>query len=138
MGPLEVFSTAAFILNQRNEAHKGYKAVFSAERPGPVRMNSGLQLHADLAIDDGNSPDIILIPGGTDSEQVTRNRELIHRIRSKACKAEQIVSVCGGAFINEGYLSDLKRLDGMRKEGSLKKEDDLVQKNIQVAEFNGP
>jgi transcriptional regulator GlxA family with amidase domain len=99
MGPLDVFSAATLILKQRQEDHKGYQAAFSAEQPGPVRLNSGLLLHADLAIDAGKSPDIILFPGGINTGQVTQNKELIDRIRSKANKAKQIVSVCGGAFI---------------------------------------
>lgn len=99
MGPLEVFSTATHLLAQRKEGHKGYTAVFSAAQPGPVRMNSGLHLHADFAIDAGHSPDVMLLPGGISAEQVIHNKDLIARIRSKASKAKQIVSVCNGAFI---------------------------------------
>jgi transcriptional regulator GlxA family with amidase domain len=99
MGPLDVFSTATQILKQRQGGHKGYQAVFSADRPGPVKLNSGLRLHADLAVGAGAPPDIILIPGGLNIDQVTRNKDLIDRIRSKAKKAKQIVSVCNGAFI---------------------------------------
>lgn len=99
MGPLEVFSTATHLLKQRNEAHKGYTAVFSAAQPGTVMMNSGLHLRADFAIDAGDPPDVILLPGGISTEQVIQNRELIARIRSKASQAKQIVSVCNGAFI---------------------------------------
>ncbi len=99
IGPLDVFSAATHMLHQRQEAHKGYQAVFSAEQPGPVKLNSGLRLHADLAIDAGEPPDILLLPGGLTSERITQNKKLIDRIRSKAKKAQQIVSVCNGAFI---------------------------------------
>jgi transcriptional regulator GlxA family with amidase domain len=99
MGPLEVFSTATHLLEQRKEGHKGYTAVFSAAQPGPVRMNSGLHLHADLSVDAGAPPDVILLPGGISAEQVIQNKELIARIRKKASLAKQIVSVCNGAFI---------------------------------------
>jgi transcriptional regulator GlxA family with amidase domain len=99
MGPLDVFSTATQILKQRQRGHEGYRTVFSAHQPGPVRLNSGLRLHADLAVGVGESPDIILLPGGFNIEQVTQNKELIDRIRVKAQEAKQIVSVCNGAFI---------------------------------------
>ena len=99
IGPLDVFSTATHILNQRQEGQKGYAAVFSADQPGPVSLNSGLRLHADMAVGDGEFPDIFLLPGGFNAWQVSRNKELIHRIRLKAEKAKQIVSVCNGAFI---------------------------------------
>lgn len=99
IGPLDVFTTATLILKQQHKEHKGYKSVFSAEQPGPVKLGSGLLLHADLAIGKGKHPDIILFPGGLNIDQVTQNNALIDRIRSKAKKAKQIVSVCGGAFI---------------------------------------
>jgi transcriptional regulator GlxA family with amidase domain len=99
IGPLDVFSAATHMLRQRQGAHKGYQAVFSAERPGPVKLNSGLCLHADLAMGAGKPPDILLLPGGLNAEPMTRNKKLIDRIRSKAKKAQQIVSVCNGAFI---------------------------------------
>ncbi len=38
VGPLDVFSTATRILNQKNNVDKGYKAIFSAERPGQVQL----------------------------------------------------------------------------------------------------
>ena len=121
IGPLDVFSTATLILKLQKKKHKGYKAVFSAEQPGLVRLNSGLCLHADLAIDEGEDPDIILFPGGLNTEQVTQNKELVERIRLKAKKAKQMVSVCGGAFILAacGFLKGKKATTHWRAANSL-------------------
>lgn len=98
-GPLDVFAAATRLLEKENKAHKGYAPVFTAARPGPVRLGAGLCLHADAAVGSGPAPDIFLVPGGLQIEQVTRHPALIQRIQTQARRAGQIVSVCGGAFI---------------------------------------
>lgn len=99
IGPLDVFSTATEILRQNGDTNKGYRALFSAEKPGLIKLNSGLQLQAEISIGKGKPTDIFLVPGGLGIDQVTQNSDLILCIRSKAEKAKQIVSVCGGTFI---------------------------------------
>lgn len=98
-GPLDVFAAATLLLEKENKALKGYTSVFTAARSGPVRLGSGLCLHADAAIGSSPAPDIFVVPGGIQVEQVTRNPALIQRIHAQAIRAGQIVSVCGGAFI---------------------------------------
>ncbi len=99
IGPLEVFTAATQILDQNGYCHEGYRSVFSSETPGLVRMSSGLQMQAHMAIGNGDPIDILLLPGGVSVNQVTRNTTLIDRIHSRAKDAKEIVSVCGGAFI---------------------------------------
>ncbi len=99
VGPLDVFTAATELLRQKGKGSKGYSAVFSAEKPGLIELNSGLKLYAEIAVGEGKSTDIFLVPGGLGVDQVTQNSDLIRRIKSKAKKAKKIVSVCGGTFI---------------------------------------
>lgn len=99
VGPLEVFSTANELLSRNGSNKSEYKVIFSAEKPGLVPLNSGLQLKADIAIGKGRPADIFLVPGGVGVERVTQDSDLLHRIYSQATQAKRIVSVCGGAFI---------------------------------------
>ncbi len=99
VGPLDVFTIATEILAEAGDGDKGYRSVFSAEKTGPVRLNSGLHLIAEMAIGEGPPPDMIIVPGGKGPRQVALNPELIQRIRLRADKAGKVVSVCNGAFI---------------------------------------
>lgn len=99
VGPLDVFTAANWILGQKGNGRRGYRILFSAKRPGLVRLNSGLQLHADMAIGKGGPIDILLLPGGLGTNQVTQDLKLINQIGMRAKDAKQIVSVCSGAFI---------------------------------------
>lgn len=99
VGPLDVFTITTEILKASGNGDKGYRSVFSAEKAGPVRLNSGLHLVAEMAIGEGPQPDMIIFPGGKDPRQVALNQELAHRIRLRANKAKKVVSVCNGAFI---------------------------------------
>ncbi|MCP4024028.1 MAG: GlxA family transcriptional regulator [Desulfobacteraceae bacterium] len=110
MGPLDVFTTATNLLNRNNKGDSGYSAVFSSDKPGPVQLNSGLVLHADTAVSKGNFPDIFLVPGGLNIDKITQNIELLQDIQDKANQANQVISVCGGAFI----LAACGLLDGKR------------------------
>ncbi|MCP3927230.1 MAG: GlxA family transcriptional regulator [Desulfobacterales bacterium] len=98
IGPLDVFTVATEILN-REDKGKGYKSVFSGEKRGLVKLNSGLTLYADIVINKSASPDIIVIPGGFGTEAVIENQKLLKSIKSQANKARQIVSICTGSFI---------------------------------------
>lgn len=99
VGPLDVFSTATELLRRKNNHEKGYSPIFSAEKTGLITLSSGLELKADISIGTGKSTDIFFVPGGLGVYQTIQKTDLIRRIRSKAIKAKQIVSVCGGAFI---------------------------------------
>jgi transcriptional regulator GlxA family with amidase domain len=99
IGPLDVFTAATEILRQNGSRDKGYHAVFSADKAGAVRLNSGLGLQADIAVGDSTPPDIIVLPGGPNTRRMIENQELIGRIRRRAKRAGQIVSICTGAYI---------------------------------------
>jgi putative intracellular protease/amidase len=58
IGPYEVLSRLS-----------GAEVVFAAERPGPVRTDTGmLAVTADVALADAPHPDIVLVPGGPGQE----------------------------------------------------------------------
>jgi transcriptional regulator GlxA family with amidase domain len=99
VGPLDVFTAANWILSQKGSGQKGYHVLFSAKKTGLIRLNSGLQIYADIAIGKGDSIDIFLVPGSLDTNQVTQDFKLINQIGMRAKSAKQIVSICGGAFI---------------------------------------
>jgi transcriptional regulator GlxA family with amidase domain len=98
-GPLDVFAAATDILRKNGDQQSGYNAVFSAKKPGLVRLNSGVCVHADSPVGKGGIIDMLIVPGGLNVDQVTRDIELIDRIRSRATHAKQIISICGGVFI---------------------------------------
>lgn len=123
MGPLEVFSVTTEIFNHNGQGHLGYEAVFSGDRPGPVRLNSGLTVYADMGVQHGRAPDIFLLPGGIDRQIVIQDSDLIAKIQSKAKKARQVVSVCNGAFI----LAACGLLNGKRATTHWRLTDELAQ-----------
>jgi transcriptional regulator GlxA family with amidase domain len=99
VGPLDVFTIATECLADQGVGGQGYAPVFSGAEKGPVRLNSGLYLMAQGPVGEGEPPDILVIPGGREPDLISRDRDLINRIRRQASRAKTIVSICNGAFI---------------------------------------
>lgn len=99
VGPLDVFTIATESLADSGSGSQGYETVFSGAKEGPVYLNSGLCLRAEVPVGEGEPPDILVIPGGRSPELIARDRDLIDRIRRQATRAKTIVSICNGAFI---------------------------------------
>jgi transcriptional regulator GlxA family with amidase domain len=99
VGPLDVFTIATECLANTGAGSQGYVTVFSGAEKGPVRLSSGLCLMAERAVGEGEPPDILIIPGGREPDLISRDRDLIDRIRRQAGRAKTIVSICNGAFI---------------------------------------
>jgi putative intracellular protease/amidase len=75
------------------------ETVFVAERPGPVRNDSGsLALVADAALADVARPDIVLVPGGHHEAQMERG-PVLDWLRTVDATSTWTTSVCTGSLI---------------------------------------
>ena len=89
IGPYEVLSR----LN-------GAEVVFAAERPGPVRTDTGmLAVTADVALGDAPHPDIVLVPGGPGQEQQMDDGPVHVWLRAADAASTWTTSVCTGSLI---------------------------------------
>lgn len=98
-GPLEVFHTASSVVSNKSYEKQGYRTRFVAVEKGPIRLSSGLEIVADGSFDEKEHADILLIPGGTNIDNVINNQEFMNYIRERSKKVTRIISVCKGAFI---------------------------------------
>jgi transcriptional regulator GlxA family with amidase domain len=101
IGPLEVFGSAnRWLIANGLAAVPAYGLHILAERPGPVTMNSGLQLVASRAISAKKEPiDSFFIAGGSGVWQARQSRRLIRWIGETAKSSRRVASVCSGAFL---------------------------------------
>lgn len=78
----------------------GAETVFVAERPGPVRNDSGsLALVADRAFTDVSAPDILVVPGGPGQSDNMANETLLAWLRSADAASTWTTSVCTGSLL---------------------------------------
>lgn len=114
VGPLEVFSVASRILSYRGprtaEDHPGpasardvsaepaYRVEIVAETPGPLRMESGLEIVAARSLRGLRGPfDTLLVPGGGGVEVAMRRPRLVSWLARSAAASRRVASVCTGA-----------------------------------------
>lgn len=99
-GPFEVFNFANLNLQRNGISDRPvYSIKLLAERAGPVKTLSGLQILAeDMNAYPDDEIDTLVIPGG-DIENAVANKKLIDWIKTTAPKARRVVSVCTGAFL---------------------------------------
>jgi transcriptional regulator GlxA family with amidase domain len=98
-GPLEVFNTAAAVLERQGKMDVGYRARFVAADKGPVPLSSGLSVFAEAGFRHRKNADALLIPGGRGAIQAAGSPELLAFIRRRARQVKRLISVCNGAFI---------------------------------------
>ena len=95
--PYEVFGQARF-------------NVYTVSADGePVTTAMGLSVNVDYGFDDAPAADILLVPGG-DVDATRAHAPTLAWLRARSAPAEQVLSVCTGAFI----LADAGLLDGGR------------------------
>ncbi|MFJ5260214.1 DJ-1/PfpI family protein [Streptomyces sp. NPDC088387] len=78
----------------------GAETVFVAERPGPVRNESGnLALTADRALADVPRPDVVVVPGGPGQSDQMENAALLDWLRAADADSTWTTSVCTGSLL---------------------------------------
>ncbi|MFF4038354.1 GlxA family transcriptional regulator [Streptomyces sp. NPDC001816] len=111
-GPIEVFSVASQLV--KRSGARGYEMQLAAERPGPVRTASGVQLVADVDLAQaGRGADTLMVPGaiefGTAGLEPVVDPALVDWVAETAPRVRRIASVCAGAHI----LAAAGLLDGL-------------------------
>jgi transcriptional regulator GlxA family with amidase domain len=88
----------------------GNESVFVAERPGPIRNESDtLSLVADASLDEIQSADIVVVPGGFGNRVLLEHEHLHDWIRSVHETTSWTTSVCTGSLL----LAAAGLLDGV-------------------------
>lgn len=76
------------------------ETVFVAEKPGPVRNETGnLALTADRALADVPAPDIVVVPGGPGQEALMEHTPLLDWLRTADAASTWTTSVCTGSLL---------------------------------------
>jgi putative intracellular protease/amidase len=89
IGPYEVLSRLS-----------GAEVVFAAERPGPVRTDTGmLAVTADVALADAPHPDIVMVPGGPGQEAQMDDGPVHEWLRAADATSTWTTSVCTGSLV---------------------------------------
>jgi transcriptional regulator GlxA family with amidase domain len=89
IGPYEVLSRLP-----------GAKVHFIAIEPGPKRTENGmLALHADLALGQLTSPDVIVVPGGYGTRALAHDEAMLEWVRRAHATSQWTTSVCTGALV---------------------------------------
>ena len=109
-GPYEVFGQA------------GYRVYTVAPKPGPLTTNMGMRITPDYTLDQAPEAEVIVVPGGGVGS-VQDSPAVQTWLRQRAEKANQVLSVCNGAFIlgSSGLLDGLSAttyhgmIDGLRE-----------------------
>ncbi|MBA9002177.1 GlxA family transcriptional regulator [Thermomonospora cellulosilytica] len=94
VGPYEVFQHA-------DRFAGGYACQVVASRPGPVRTESGLPVHAahGVAELDAGGVDTLVVAGGSGVDRARHDPELVAWISAAGAGARRVASVCSGAFL---------------------------------------
>ena len=89
VGPYEVLSKIP-----------GAEVVFAAAERGPVRSDTGtLAMVADASLQEIDSCDVLVVPGGPGSRRITTDETLIGWVRHIHMTTQWTTSVCTGSLI---------------------------------------
>ncbi|MFF5533196.1 DJ-1/PfpI family protein [Streptomyces cinerochromogenes] len=76
------------------------EVVFVAERPGPVRTDTGfLAVTADRALHEVTRPDIVVVAGGPGTLPQMENQALLEWLRAVDATSTWTTSVCSGSLL---------------------------------------
>jgi transcriptional regulator GlxA family with amidase domain len=111
-GPVEVFARSArFLVEQGLRRDPVYEVEVIAERSGPVKTSSGVEILAARPLTAVRAPiDTLLVAGGVGSRQALRSPLLLGFLRRMAPQVRHLASVCTGAFL----LAEAGLLEGRR------------------------
>ena len=99
-GPLEVFSrTSRLLVEQGRTRTPAYEVEIIAQRTGPLRTSSGLELVARRTLAEVRAVDTLLITGGMGFEAASRDAPMLAQIRRIARLARRVGSICNGAVV---------------------------------------
>jgi putative intracellular protease/amidase len=78
----------------------GAEITWLAHAPGLVGTDTGqLRLHADAAFEDLPDPDIVMVPGGTGTDDFLEDERLVGWIRKAHETSQWTTSVCTGSLL---------------------------------------
>jgi len=78
----------------------GAEITWLAHAPGLVGTDTGqLRLHADAAFEDLPDPDIVVVPGGTGTDDFLEDERLVGWIRTAHETSQWTTSVCTGSLL---------------------------------------
>ena len=80
-----------------------------APAPATVRAKNGLKVLPDYTLEHCPAPHVLVIPGGAGSRALLRQPSLLEWVRTRAARAEVVLSVCTGARV----LGATGLLDGL-------------------------
>lgn len=103
VGPYEVFRSVP-----------GWEVQFVAPAKGEIRTDHGsLGLSADAAIDEVESADLVLVPGGQGNRALLEDEAVLDWLRARDRETKWTTSVCTGSLV----LGAAGLLDGRRASG---------------------
>lgn len=108
-GPLEVFSRASRLLVEQGRTRTpAYEVEIVAQRTGPLRTSSGLELVVRRTLAEVRSVDTLLVTGGVGFDAASRDAAMLAQIRRLARAARRVGSICNGAVVlaATGLLKD--------------------------------
>ncbi|WGJ15564.1 GlxA family transcriptional regulator [Methylocapsa sp. D3K7] len=100
-GPADVFFYAQYWQLRHGKTDlPGYQWDIVAATPGPIRTTCGIEIvatHGYADLEDGL--DTLLVVGGAEAEQASKDPALVDCVRSLASRARRVGSICTGTFI---------------------------------------
>src|SRR5215472_5268975 len=108
-GPLEAFRAADAFFSAGSRV--GYECIVVSSRGGSVMTANGVELVTKSARSAAvKGIDTLVVPGGFQVEDVTRDRALVQWVSQTAPKCRRVCSVCVGSFL----LAEAGILNGRR------------------------
>jgi transcriptional regulator GlxA family with amidase domain len=109
-GPMEALAITSSHSDFADAEHP-YECLVVTASGGPIRTSEGVRLVTEPIGALSNRPlDTLVVPGGPNVEDVTRDEALIAWLRQRAPECRRVCSVCAGAFA----LAKAGLLDGRR------------------------